>query len=305
MSKTHTVTSLADLGTLKPDTTRNIDGLQLLLEQDRVVAVSGLRSLAGSLQLTLVNTAFWHLRMEDRKARAEALGIDLDQRNAQDEKDRTSAEEREHGHPMGFEMEPTPLEKLSLHAGLYDDVLHELEALNPTEFEMPRPIPDTVDWVISNQNVPEVAESTLEALRAAGIDDSEFADAAEKTRLARQERMRQRRTEIIQLIEDTRGNGDAYAFTKLPLHIQLRLMCSVWKGLHARRKQLVMYIASSGKLDELGDTQLLKNGMDNIERWCREFEAKHSQLFDAMIEAGVTVLSIDDAKQAVANKRKQ
>ena len=292
-------------------TTHIANAIDVVIRLDKPAALAGLRSIASSLQFSMINAADWVLREEEKQQRLEEFGVsDLDQRNANDEAKRF--EDDVHGgvkpgqtdpdkvdaggHPMAFELQQTPREKLQQVTQLYDGVIAEMAKLNPSVFDLPRPIKEAVEnYIISSGNNVPANEATLAALKAAGIDDQEFADAGAQASAARQARMTQRKPAILQVLEEQKGEGDIDVFTKLPIHTQLRIATGAWKGIFARRRQLVTYIASSGKLDQLSDAVLLKEGLKTMQGWCEDFEAEHAILIEALVDSGVNVYGIDDA----------
>lgn len=298
---------------------RNI--FDLVTTLDRVAALAALRSAASSLQFSLFSTADWILREQEKKERLEAFNLtDLDQRNAQDEADRSLAEmqggikphkddgfveELAGGHPAGFEVPIDPRQTLQTLLQIYDGVIHAIGRYpNLTAYDLPRPLSQAVDdFILSSGNNQPVNEATMLALRAAGIDDQEFADAGMQAGAKRMARMKDRKPALLRVIEEQGTNPNLDAFLSLPLHKQLRMAAGMWKGVFAKRRQMVTYIAASGKTDDLSDVLLLKNGLATLQAWCDDFESEHSVLLGELIEAGVNVSGMGDAIEWSRRKR--
>jgi hypothetical protein len=47
----------------------------------------------------------------------------------------------------------------------------------------------------------------------------------------------------------------------------------------------------------------MQEDLARLERWCLEFEKENSTVFEVMDEAGITVVTIDDAKRDVKRPR--
>lgn len=274
------------------------NGIDLILSEcERISRVTALRSLAGALQFSMISTASFILFEQENKERMEELGMtDLDQRNKQDEEERGDEADKQSLEDKGLETREDPRERLNLTARVYDDVIRLLGTLRPTQFELPRSVRESVQAFIDNSGTFRPANETVMAkLTEAGIDDAELRDAGEQAAARRLERLNKQAPQLLQLIEDAQGNPDYNLFTKLPLQSQLRFMIGTWKGMFSRRRQIVLYISSSGKLDQLSDTHLLKKDMEIIEDWCRDFEYHHSAIIESLLDVGVQVPSMDDA----------
>ena len=316
-------TQLADgIAAVLPHTTvryRNV--FDLVPRLDRPAALAALRSAASSLQFGMFSAADWILREQEKQERLAEFGLsDLDQRNATDEnaridseihggirphKDAGFVEELAGGHPAGFEVQPTPTENLQVLVKLYDGVIGEIGKLDPTAFDLPRPLHQAVDdFIVSSGSGQPANEATIAALKAAGISEQEFVDAGEQAGAKRMERMRQRKPALLRVLEEQSGGADLDAFTQLPIHKQLRLASGMWKGVFARRRQLVTYIASSGKTDQLSDLVLLKNGLTALQNWCDDFETENSLVIEALIDAGVAVSGMGEAIEWSRRPRK-
>jgi hypothetical protein len=116
--------------------------------------------------------------------------------------------------------------------------------------------------------------------------------------------MQERKPGIAELLADLKGHpGDLDEVLSLPLHTQLRNAISMWKGIYFRRKGLVSFIVQSGKTDDLAQVKLMQEDLARLERWCLEFEKENSTVFEVMDEAGITVVTIDDAKRDVKRPR--
>jgi hypothetical protein len=283
-SKTLTDTQLG-VGT---STIKYRNPLDLVAKFDRATRLAAYRGLASAFQFTLINTADWIVRKRESTIPTEPT---LDERNTQDEFARFSTAENIDGdsqetklaEELGFEKPMDPQEKLKLYGRLYYGMVQLIVPLRPNEYERPKALVDALrDY----------------RPRGAAID----ADTAANDRKALV--MQERKPGIAELLADLKGHpGDLDEVLSLPLHTQLRNAISMWKGIYFRRKGLVSFIVQSGKTDDLAQVKLMQEDLARLERWCLEFEKENSTVFEVMDEAGITVVTIDDAKRDVKRPR--
>lgn len=288
-------------------TTTYRNPLDLLPTLSRTGQLGALRSLAAAIQFTLINTADWKVRQE--------LGLvpdnaTLDKRNEQDEFARFSdtdadgnSAEREEMSERGFEVRQTPEEKLQQYSRFYYGVVDLIRQLHPAnEYERPQSIFTVLDGFKPRGRA--WTEEQLALMKAAELDPGEFDAGRDAVNSKRAQEMAERKPQIEQILKDNKDvNPDADVFEELPVHIQLRLGTTLWKGVYYKRIGLVRYMAASSKFDDIGELKILESDMAAIEKWCRDFETQHSEFFAAAIEAGMDIYTIDDAKAQVKRKR--
>jgi hypothetical protein len=287
---------------LKPATSKGGNIIDLLETLDRRSQLAGLRSLTGAVQFTLINTADWIAR---REAAAQASDDPtLDERNTHDEFARGQDEVDEVNRLMfGQSEEQSPEAKLKQYSHLYYGLVHLIRNLNPQPFERPKGIRDALKEFLPRSSISEEAMKLLEAAEA---EPGEFAAARDAFKTKRTADLNERKPRILQLLElHADCNPMTEVFDELPKHIQLRLTTAAWKGVYFSRKQLVGYIAMTGKTDDIAAVKTMQHDLEIIGKFCEDYEsqADNRAIFDLLLESGMTVYGIDDARKDVKKPR--
>jgi hypothetical protein len=256
---------------------------------------AALRSLANAVQFALYSTADWIVRQELRAQASEEPT--LDERNEADEFSRG-----EDPAMVGMEQRENPLDKMKTYSHLYYGLVEQIRSLKPEPFERPKGlIVGLEDYGLQNTGTNP---DTLALLEAAGVDGDELNRARDELKTRRMEQLNERKPRIKQLLEE---HSDIMpmleVFTELPVHVQLRLACGMWKGIHFSRKSLVAFIASTNRTDDIGAVKAMKADMELLENWCAQYESQHSDVIEALLDVGTKVYGIDDAKDDIKRKR--
>lgn len=283
----------------------------LLETLERRSTMAGYRAVAFSLQNSLIRQADWMVRRRQQEERATALaeahGLitpDLDLRNQQDatrEFRATPPDQRER--VPGFDPQETDEDRLCATMALYRSVVERINALKPNQYEVPQ------DLATAVANYKPQVGAALPNLAPAEMEPGEMADAVVVQTARQMAEYHQRLPEVYQTLVEYFDQAPEYAPNAAPIETMpplqhLRLALSAYRGIYAARKQLVQRLASRGRLDDLGEIRSMQADLETVEAWARAFEHAHREVFDALIEVGVDVPSIDDAK-AQAQQRWQ
>lgn len=292
-------TALIAAGATTPVRKGGENVLDFLARLDRRSQLAGLRSLAGAVQFTLINTADWQIRQEDRKIASDLPS--LDERNSHDEFTRGQDEVNELDRLMlGKEAQQTPEEKLKQYSHLYYGLVDTIRNLNPQPFERPSSLRDTLAGFTARGT--KLDDSTLELLKAAESEPGEFDAARDAVKSRKTAELDGRKPRILQLLEQHADcNPMVEVFDELPVHTQLRLATAAWKGIYFSRKQLIGYIALTGKTDDIAAVKAMQMDLNLLGAFCEEFEAdpKNRDVLDLLIENDVSVYGIEDARRDV------
>lgn len=274
--------------------------IDLVRTFDRRSLLAALRSLTGAIQFTMINTADWIVRKED--GAVASSNPTLDERNTADEFTRGQEHVDFESKEFGTEVLQTPEEKLKQYSHLYYALVDEIKTLNPAPFERPKGLLTTLEEF--KPIGVGLSEAALKMLEAAESEPGEFQKAREENRTRKATEMAARKPRIKQLLET---NADCMplmsTFDELPAHTQLRLATAMWKGIYYSRKSLVTYIGTYNKLDDLAAVVAMAKDLEILGKFCEDFEHDHKDLFEVMIEAGVPVYGIDDARKDVKKPR--
>jgi hypothetical protein len=272
----------------------------LLEELDRRSQLAGLKSLAGAVQFTMINTADWIVRQQMKGIASESPT--LDERNIADEWTRGQDAVDLMSAEFGNEPQQKPEDKLKQYSHIYYGLVDKIRTLNPAPYERPRSLIDTLAE-FTPRGVG-LSEEAMKLLEAAESEPGEFLKAREENKARKEADMKERKPQIVQILN---LNADCMplidTIEELPKHVQLRLATAAWKGVYFSRKQLVTYIATYNKLDDVAAVVAMAEDLKKIEEYCNNFELEHSQLFDMLEEAGLKVYGIADAKVDVKKPR--
>ncbi len=274
--------------------------IDLLYTLDRRSLLAGLRSLTGAIQFTMINTADWIVRREDMAAAGGSPS--LDERNAADEFSRGQDHVDDVGREFGNEPLQTPEAKLKQYSHLYYGLVDAIRTLEPKPFERPKGLLQTLE-----EFVPRgvgLSDDTLALLAAAESEPGEFVKARDEGKARKMQQMATRKPRIKELLD---LNADCMplidTFDELPVHTRLRLATAAWKGVYYSRKSLVTYIGTYNNLDDLAAVVAMAKDLDIIAKFCEQFEDENRQVLDLMVEAGVQVYGIEDARKDVKRAR--
>lgn len=267
--------------------------------ESRRAKLGALKSIAQSIQYSLINTAEYMVRQEQRQ---EAVGgtdgvPTLDERNSLDEWTRGDEMAADIGAELGFEAPVPPEERIQRASRLYYGVIGKILAHRPNEYERPRGIVATLNEYVPRVGAASEADELL--LKELELEPGELEQAREQARVRKAKQMQNIRPRILELLElhaDT--NPMLEAWDELPAQVQLRMGCNAYKGVYYARKNLVSYLATSPRAirENAGEVKLMQADLATIEKWCLDFEADHSDVFDLLTEAGMTVYTVEDAK---------
>lgn len=265
----------------------------------RRAKLGALKSIAQSIQYSLINTAEYMVRVEQRQeATGGTDGVPtLDERNSLDEWTRGDEMASAIGAEFGFTAPVPPEERIQRASRLYYGVIGLILAFRPNEYERPRGIVATLSEYVPRLGAASEADELL--LKELELEPGEFEAAREQARLRKAEKMQNVRPRILQLLEDHADtNPMLEAWDELPAQVQLRMGCNAYKGVYYARKNLVSYLATNSKAirENAGEVKLMQADLKTIEDWCLQFESEHRDVFDLLIEAGMTVYTVEDAK---------
>lgn len=255
--------------------------------------LAALRSLAGAVQFTMINTADWMVRLED-KAIASQFPT-LDERNAADEFTRGQSIEDELTRENGHEVRQTPEEKLKQYSHLYYGLVDAIRQLRPEKaYERPMGIKQVLaEFTPRGQALPPDVIALLESVES---EPGEFLAARNQAQDHRATQMNDRKPRVLQILETNADcNPIVDVMLELPVHTQLRLATAAWKGVYFSRKSLVTFIATYNDTSDIGDVKVMQADLKKLEDWTREFETEHVEIFEALVESDVRVYGMDDA----------
>ncbi len=274
--------------------------LDLIDTFDRRSKLAALRSLAGAVQFTMINTCDWIVRRED--GNVASTSPTLDERNTADEFARGEEHVNYVADQFGTEALQSPEEKLKQYSHLYYGLVDTIRTLAPAPFERPKPLLETLDNFVPRP--VGLSAETMKLLEAAESEPGEFLKARDDNKKLKTADLETRKPRIKQLLD---LNADCMpmteVFEELPRHTQLRMATAMWKGIYYSRKSLVTYIGTYNKLEELAGVTMMAKDLEILSDWCEEYEQDNDDLFTVMIEAGVNVYGIGDAKADVKKPR--
>lgn len=294
--------------------------IDLIETFERRSKLAALRSLAGAVQFVMINTADWIVRKEEQQVRRNfdelatertvgefekrvngqpLINPDLDQRNEQDEWARG-----EDSVMVGMEQNEDPHTKLKDYTHLYYGLVHLIRKEEPQQFERPKGLIDSLkDYTPRNV---ELSPDVMNMLAALEDEPGEYLKARDEGNARRAAKLNERKPRIKEVLElNADCNPMIEVFTQRPLDEQLRLATAAWKGVYFSRKQLVTWIASTGKAEEIGTVAVMKADGERLKQWCLDFEAKHADVFEALTDVGRRVYGIGDAEADAKKPRQQ
>lgn len=277
--------------------TSNSSLLDVIETLDNVARIAALRGLVHSTMAKCIGSIRQHMRDETRKARnEEEPQTDLDQRNGDDENDRSIEEITE---AMGFDAQVPPLKQASLFHAAYDWVNAELRTLTQSQWDAPLSVEAMLKFM--TERSPKLDGTLVKALADAIKTDVKTIERMHELQSLRErEQLIEATPEILLTFNGFGDNGYESAFDDLPKMVQHQLGLKVVESLKKARDQTVLRVLRSRRLTDLGNMPILEDAEKQITSWVTQFENRYADDIREAIEAGRNLRTLEDVTRNAA-----
>lgn len=286
---------------------------------DPVAQIAAYRGIAHSALARAIYSARVKIRQDKRQERNEhnvafiedrkgghyaATPSSLDQRNGQDENNRTNSEGDNYSEEvlknMGIRPAKTADEQLKLYAELYFFAVDEVKSLAETEFQWAMTPEALLDLMVDNAKPVDLAWANKLSIEMKRLGKKITPEQIIKMDEARdrddREELAETRSDILALVTKD-DDYDVNVFDQLDAvskyQIGVKMVESMKKASDATFKRVLR----NRKLSDLSDITTLEEAQATLSAWVKAFEKTHSAEILEAIHAGRNLRSLDDLKE--------
>lgn len=274
-------------------TVRNASIFDEIESLDNAAKIPALRAIVHSTMARCIGAIRQDINERAREARKDEADIglnDLDQRNGQDENNRTPYET---AIAMGFNVVMPPLKLASILHAVYEYANDELHTIATSTWDQPLNLDGMIKAMATNSQ--SLDATIVKALaEAIGCDEATIKQMHELQSQKERERLIEAKPEIIDMFHSLGDNGYASAIDELPTLVQHQLGVKIIDSLVKAQNSMLIRIMRTKRLTDLATIPLLKEGVTKISAWVHSFEEANRDELAAAHEAGRTVRSVED-----------
>jgi hypothetical protein len=264
------------------------------------LANSGLYQLSRNLELAVLEqhrTLQRTQTTDDDPDGIEALLSSLDERN---EQDNSAEHDVENNGPLGLEKEPAPsfIDLSKTYLGFTEYCIERAETLAQSRWEQPMSFSAMLKFRLDSAGTGLIpAAMAYDALADfINVSKEDFLKVKEIEQANQKERFRLLIPEIVQLYQDLRQSGGAYAFSyeELPLLAKHRMTLKVLDVIFREWTRII----KRPSLEGFATIGILNSTAKTVERLIDEFEHQHADELAVLIEEiGIMIPSVSDIRR--------
>lgn len=263
----------------------------LIEDMDNTARVPALRGITHSTMAKCIGAIRQHIRNGARNVRNdEDPQVDLDQRNAFDEDERSMDEVK---HAMGFSTEVPPLTQAAQLHAVYDWANSELMTLITSKWDAPLSPEDMLAFMTNNAQ--KLDRVLAQALADAAKTDIKTIERMHELQAQREkEQLIEATPEILMTFKGFGGDGYASSIDELPKVVQHQLGIKVVESLNKARDQVLSRVLRTRRIADLASVPIIEDAAKQVSSWVEQFEHRYGDEIREAIDAGRNVRTLDD-----------